>query len=398
MGVGIRAYARSVFFKAMLIDLGWSRGELALAMSLGMVFCALANPFVGWWVDKHGASRLMAAGAFFFGITLVLSSLINTLWYAFFILSLFYLASATFTNVPVQATIATWFVNRRGLAMGVAMAGIGFGGFLLSPLSAFLISELGWRMAWVTLGIIVWVVVIPLVLLKMKRRPENLGFLPNGKPKIRESQMAEVGKASESFKIGGTQEFIDIAKVPAFWVLVTVFTLVLFPEVGILMHSFAILTDKGISVTTAGTMVGFIGFASVIGKLVLCYLSDRLPLKFVLGGAILLEISAILLLLSEMDWAMWPFVLLWGFSMGGIVGLRPLLVAAWFDLTEIGKAIGLVEMVSFLFAGATGAPVMGYIFDITASYELSLFLCIGCLVLGLLLLMFLYPRKRNPTF
>ncbi len=390
MGMGIVAYVRSVFFKAMVTDLGWPRGSLALAMSIGTIFSATAQPFIGSWVDRHGPKRLMLVSAFLNGVVLMLFSLVRELWNVFLIVSLSSLTVVGFTGLPVQIMVSKWFVKKRGRAMGIALAGIGLGGFVLSPVASFLIPVIGWRYAWIVFGLLVWLIVLPVVLAFVKRRPEDIGLLPDGySPAVDNIEKPSVSKIGViPLRQKGLRELLRLLP---FWILIIVNITVLFPEVGILMHVFALFTDQGIIETAAGTMVGLIGLFSLVGKIILGYLCDHIPVRYVFVGTMVVEIIAIFLLLNGSLWAIWLFVILFGFSMGGLVGIRPLLIMSTFKTEGIGRVMGLIMMCSFITAGLAASPVMGYIYDTLASYHLGLFICIGGLVLGAGLVLLIKP-------
>ena len=137
MGIGVSAYATSIFFQAMFSDLGWSRGDLALSMSVGAILTAIASPFVGAVVDKHGASWIMAVSAFATGGCLILLGYVHDLWQAFIIFSLLAVFRVGFVSIPVMTMVSNWFSEKRGMAMGITTAGQGLGGIVLSPLSIY---------------------------------------------------------------------------------------------------------------------------------------------------------------------------------------------------------------------------------------------------------------------
>ena len=141
MGVGLSSYSRGIFLNVMCNDLGWYRGDLSLAMSLGRVVGAITMPLVGAWIDRHGAGRLIAVSAFLTGSLLVISSQIHTLWQAFIIFSLLGITQTSFMYTPVIIMVSNWFVEKRGRAIAITMAGMGVGG-VFGPLSTFFIANL----------------------------------------------------------------------------------------------------------------------------------------------------------------------------------------------------------------------------------------------------------------
>jgi sugar phosphate permease len=181
MGMGVAAYATGIFFQAMFSDLGWTRGDLALSISVGTILSAILSPFIGIFVDRHGAKLIMAISAFATGVCLISLGYVYELWQAFIIFSLLAVFRAGFIQVPTMTMVSNWFSEKRGRAMGVMTAGQGLGGFVMAPLTTYLISSLGWRLSWGILGLITWVIMIPPVLLSVKQSPESMGLLIDGK-------------------------------------------------------------------------------------------------------------------------------------------------------------------------------------------------------------------------
>jgi MFS family permease len=378
MGIGVSAYATSIFFQAMFSDLGWTRGDLALSMSVGAILTAILSPFVGIFVDKHGASWIMAVSAFATGGCLILLGYVHDLWQAFIIFSLLAAFRVGFVTIPVMTMVSNWFSEKKGSAMGITTAGQGLGGFILSLLSVYLISSLGWRMAWGAIGLLTWVIMIPPALLVAKQKPEVMGLLADGKG---------VPLKSDKWTLG------SLLRMPAFWFVALLHLLYMFGHASIFQHGFSLFTDKGIPAMTAGTMIGVLGLFSLSGKVVLGYLSDRISVRYVMMIALALAATSILpLFWAESTWGAWLFIVFWGFWECGVIALQPILVATLFDRAIIGKMLGIFTMFSVL-SQLMGPPFMGYIHDITGDYNLALSTFIVFYIVSLVLVFFIcLPR------
>jgi sugar phosphate permease len=395
ISVGMVGYGQGIFFNAMFTDLGWSRGNLALAMSVGVIFSAVALPFIGAWIDKFGASRLIAIGAFLTGAFLMLASQVHALWQAFIIFIPFSTIIIAIRDVPVVATVSNWFVDKRGRAIGITMAGMGLGGFIMAPTAAYLISTLGWRISWVVLGLVVWVVVIPPALLLMKQKPELMGLLPDGKTSENSKSLSEKKEAKEDSPNGDKWSIKNVLGMRVFWLIAVLFFLFYFVYFAIQMHSFSLFIDRNISVMSAGIMIGIVGLFSLVGKLVLGYLSDRMPVRYVVMGTLVLAIVAISLLLLEGPiWILWLFVVLWGFSGPGLVGLLTILAGSCSGRAMMGRMLGIFYI--FMSIGyLLGPSLMGYCFDITGSYNLGILIFNIVLIVALPLAYFSRPPRET---
>lgn len=393
MGIGVSAYATGIFFQVMFSDLGWARGDLALAMSVGLILGAVVSPFVGAVVDKHGASRIMAVSAFATGACLVLLAFVHELWQVFIIFTLLAVFRAGFVSIPVMTMVSNWFSEKRGRAMGITTAGQGLGGIVLSPLTIYLISALGWRASWGVLGILTWVIMIPPSVFVAKQRPEDMGLLVDGRepePEILQSAAGDVDGSPAAIDKWTPRK---ILKVPVFWFVALLHSIYLFGHISIFHHGYALFIDRGIPAMTAGTMIGVLGFFSLSGKIVLGYLSDRIPVRYVMMTALLLAaVSMLPLFMAELNWQAWLFIVFWGFLECGVIALQPVLVASLFDKAIIGKMLGIFTVFSVI-PQLVGPPFTGYVFDITGSYNLALVVFIAFYIVSAVLVFLTRPPR-----
>ncbi|MBN1188547.1 MAG: MFS transporter [Dehalococcoidales bacterium] len=384
------SYVTSIFFQAMFSDLGWSRGDLALSMSVGAILAAFAGPFIGDFVDKYGASRIMAISAFATGVCLMSVGYVHELWQAFVAFSLLAVFRAGFVSIPVMVMVSNWFTKKRGRAMGIATAGQGLGGFILSPLSVYLISSIGWRLSWGVMGLLTWVVMIPSALLLAKQNPAVMGLSVDGDSS--ESGNISTGESAVDNKASG-KALKDIVKMPAFWGIAILHSLYLFGHLSIFQHGYSLFTDQGIPAITVGTMIGVLGLFSLAGKIALGYVSDRISIKCVTIIALVLGAAAVApLFMEEKMWGGWLFIVFWGFWECGVVALLPILVASYFDRSIVGKMLGIFSIFSVI-PQLAGPAFTGYIFDITGSYHMALFSFIGCYIISAALIFFTRPSK-----
>jgi MFS family permease len=294
-----------------------------------------------------------------------------------------------------MAMVSNWFYEKRGRAMGITTAGQGLGGFVLSPLSIYLISNLGWRASWGIIGLLTWVIMIPSALFAAKHKPEDMGLIIDGK-------LADNGKASSGAKdvyeappTGDRWAIREILKMPAFWFIALLNSLYLFGHLSIFQHGFSMFTDKGIPAMTAGTMIGILGLLSLSGKIALGYLSDRISVRYVMIiGLALAALSILPLFWTELSWGAWVFIVFWGFWECGVIALQPLLVASLFDRAIIGKMLGIFN-IFMVIPQLIGAPFMGYIFDITGSYNWALSVFVVFYIISAVLVFFTRPPRQN---
>jgi MFS transporter, OFA family, oxalate/formate antiporter len=397
IGIGVSAYATSIFFQFMFSDLKWSRGDLALSMTIGLILAAIASPFVGAIVDRHGAGRIMAIGALTTGICLMLLGCVHELWQAFIIFSLLSLCRIGFVAIPGTTMVSNWFVKKRGRALGIMTAGQGMGGLILSPLTIFFISASGWRMAWVYIGILTMIVMIPSALLLAKPKPEVMGLIADGVSPGKTGSTSDKKDNMHIVPEDRTFTLKNILKMPAFWLIALLYPLYMFGHVSIMQHDYSLFTDKGIPAMTAGTMIGILGFFSFNGKIVLGYLSDKISLRYVMMIALgLSSASMLFLILAEPISGAWMFIIFWGFWECGIMALQPILIANTFNRAIVGKMLGIFSMFTVV-PQIIGPSLTGYIFDVTGSYNLALYIFIIFYLISLVMVFFVGNTKRSSV-
>src|SRR4030042_1324424 len=178
--VGVRS-SFSVFYVALLEEFHWSRGESAGVQSMAMLTYTFIAPVVGGLIDRLGPRRVIVPGIILLVAGLVLCSTMKTLFQFYLFYGVLVAAGSTcIAIVAYSAILAHWFERKRGLASGIAVSGMGLGTFLLVPLSQSLISSYGWRPTFVILGGLVMLIALPLNLMFLKHKPEELGLRVDG--------------------------------------------------------------------------------------------------------------------------------------------------------------------------------------------------------------------------
>jgi len=387
---GIGIYTFGAFFTPLIDEFGWSRGQLSLAMTIASLV-GLFGPMVGTWVDRYGARRVMAIGALIAGGAIALLGLTTSIWYFYGISLLMALGLVAILNIPVAAAVSNWFVERRGLAIGITLTGFGLGGLAMIPLASYLIATLGWRMAYHLLGLLICIVLIPLSLFVIRHRPEEKGLLPDGKT-------PEESKTSPSVvedEHDRESTLKGALRTKAFWLIAGALSLAFIGAGSVIAHVIPFFQDMGIPPQTAATILGLTTGVSILGRVAAGYIADRMSVKYVALFFLLLQIAGLLLLLGTSSMAMvWFFVVVFGLAIGGMFALEPLLISEYFGLASFGAIYGGIWVfVSIGFAG--GAPLAGYIFDVTGSYDLAFILFIASTLVAMALLLFLKHVKPS---
>ena len=385
---GVAFYAFGVFIKPMEAELGWTRGELSGAFSLLLLVGAVMAYPVGAWVDKHGARWLMTIGS-------ILASLLVIAWSQVTNLTLFYLifaglgvCGALVWYEPAFAVIATWFVNRRGAALAVVTFTAGFASTIFLPLSDWLLNQFGWRDAVLILGILVAVTTIPLHALVLRRRPADLGLMPDG------GKIDFAGRKSKSPALSVS----DAVHSRFFWVLTLGFALSGLAISAIRVHFIPLLIDRGIDDTTAAAFAGAIGMMQVAGRVVFAPLEARFNSRtMVIGVCSFLVIAMFLLLLPSSGFIVVVFIGLFGMTIGAQTLARPAIVADVFGSTSYGRISSVMAI--FLTLAATAAPFgAGVMYDRIGNYDLVIWIVFVFAIIATTVMLFSRPDEvRTPA-
>jgi len=386
--LGLGFYSFGVFFKPLFDEFGWSRGTVSGAMSIFLLAWGFACPFVGKSTDSHGPLRLIISGSIGLGISFCLLGLTSAVWHLYLLYACAGAASATCSEIPTSAAVSNWFTKKRGIAMGIATTGMGFGGLFLAPLISQSFNFFGWRATYVGMGLLTWVAIIPLASFIMKDRPQDIGFLPDGEKdsdtdKTDPSSPRQDNTAADNNFIFNTGAKAVPIKLTKLLVTGIAFSLFSFGLIGVVIHEAPFIIDMGISPTIAATMLGLTAGIGVVGKLGFGYFADRISPKKALFACVSLQIAGVVILMQSRGLGMvWAFVIVFAFAMGGTNTLRPLVIGELFGTTSFGSTFGMTELLRRLGAAA-GPFAAGYIFDITKSYHWAFISFIAAYLAGM---------------
>jgi len=395
VSVGTGLYAPPVFLVPLQEQFGWSRAQISAGGAIGALVSGVLAPLVGVWIDRYGARILMTTGAVVMGAAFALLSLMTSLWHLYAINLIAAVGISCVAWLPNQTLISNWFERRRGLAMGVSLAGIGFGGLVIAPLASVLLSQVGWRLAYVGMASLVLLVIIPLVLGVVRTHPADLGLLPDGEPV--DPPLSDTSKRHtphDQTQLPGLDPR-EAFRTSAFWLLCGCNFVLAFAVFSIIMHIVAFLSDQGFDPKTAAGLLGLAVGVSVAGRLGAGLLADRFPKRIVMVLTMLLHALAVLCLLGVGSVGTMPtFVVCFGVALGGGAVLTPLLVGEYFGLRAFGKILGLT-MIPATLGVAIGPVLTGWIFDVTGSYELAFVMHLAVFLIGAILLLALRPPRST---
>lgn len=364
-----------VFLKSLSQEFGWSRAQISLAFSLSTLGVTATVPFIGRLVDRFGARRVIVPSVLIFGLGVMSLYFLSASLYHFYAIYLLIgvIGSGT-TPVPYSKVITRWFDKKRGLALGLAVAGGPLGGFLTPPLAQALITRVGWRQAYMLLGILVIGVTIPVVGSFLKETPQTMGLWTDGQ-RDADARAAKKNGQEQGLSCG------EAWHTNTFWLMVGAFFLMSVSFHGQVIHLVPLLTDRGVSAQGAALAMSLGAAAGLLGRVGAGYLLDRffaphVAIGFFCGAAL----GSFLLWSGAVGGLALIAVVLMGLAQGAEFDIMAYMVSRYFGLHAFGE-IYSYAFAAFTLGGVIGPLLMGVGFDFTGSYQLVL----GTLVVAALM-------------
>jgi MFS transporter, OFA family, oxalate/formate antiporter len=382
---GAGFYSFSIFIQPLENAFGWSRSQISLAISIYLLVHGISAPGVGYLIERFEPKTIVTIFSIISGLAFLLVSFTQSLWYFYASYALLSIGTTGIGYIPLGTLLSRWFVKKRGTAIGASMVGLAVGGVVLAPVIEWIVSTYNWRVTFVVLGILVWAIAIPLSLLVLKKDPSEIGLLADGvspSPDFTGS-LAAAGDESSPVVLEGWPLAAAI-RTRAFWGLVLGFSLGSIGMMGVLQHQVPLITGKGISAAVAASALGLTAGLGGLGKLGFGKMSDLIPFRYATIICYSLQAIAVVALLNGNSMGMlWFYVLIFGFSMGGIVLLVAIGVANYFGLASLGIIMGIVSLCQSL-GYSSGAILSGLIYDAFGSYDAALKLYIGIYIIAIL--------------
>jgi MFS family permease len=319
--VGLALYGLPFYYDFMVRDFGWSRTQVTSGNAVSKLIIGPLFGFIaGWAVDKFGPKKLMIAGILMAGGALIglgrMSSL--SMFYLFYIFNaLGYVCGGP---LPNQVLLSQWFAKSRGKAMGIAYLGIGIGGAVVPLLSNWLVPRLGWHGALQALGILIIVIALPMAIRVKQPKtiaPKKAVAPVPVAPVLRSKYfyLLALGSMCSIGAIGGTNQHLKLF----------------------------LTIDHGFTQGDAARVASMVLAFSLVGRLLMGWLADRIPKKYVMLLIYFLVAASIsLLFASSSPVALYLFAIVFGISLGGDYMIIPLMGAELFGVKVLGRLMGIV--------------------------------------------------------
>lgn len=373
--VGVGAlFSLAVLLQPMGSDTGWSRAGLSAAMTVAFLASGFAG--FGWGAlgDRIGPRPVVLAGSVLLGLALLLASRATTLLQFQLTFGLLLGVAVASFFAPVMAATAAAFERRRNLAIALVSAGVGVAPMTMSPLVAWLLTQVGWRETLLVLGLLCWALTLPAAWF------------------VRAAPAGDAHGTSDSAAPG--MKMAQALRSKPFIVLALAFFACCAAHSGPIFHTVSYAVGCGLSVTAAVTIYSMEGAAGLGGRLLFGLLGDRYGAKPVLvAGLAIQALAAVAYLAVERLGGFYAVAFVFGLAYGGTMPLYASLAREAFPPRILGGVIGAMTMLSGL-GMALGPLLGGWLFDRYGSYA---WMYIGSLMLGLAAAAVVTRFPRSPS-
>ncbi|MBI2371658.1 MAG: MFS transporter [Deltaproteobacteria bacterium] len=405
--VGARA-AFAVFFLSMAQEYGWGRAVTSGAYSLNGLVYALGLPISGLLLDRFSPRAVFAVASVLLGLGIFLMSGVRSLLHLYLLFGLLAPAGGALLVMPGQSTVVTrWFVRGRGAAMGFASTGWGLGFLVMVPLADWLIRDLGWRQAYMALGLGILGVVGGLNLLFQRRPPPPRTPRARANPILPEQgQTARVDDAAlpvlatASAASGVSWTFDRAIRSWPFWALFLGAVTGMYGGHMLLVHQVAVVAETAGNRAFASWIGGMAGLVSTVSLIACGAISDRLGREVTYNVGSLFLVVAFVLLIAyptfPAPWVPYAYALTFGLGFGSRPSMYPVMAADRFEGRDQGKIFGSIS-VGFALAAMTGPWSAGVVYDRLADYRPVLALAAVLTVVSSVVIWSVRIRRPAPS-
>lgn len=351
----------SVFVDQFISDFGMSRSEVSTAYLIGTLIAALGLPLIGRRVDRVGARRAMTVIGVAFGVALVgMAGVQGFVTLAIGFVAIRLLGQGSLMLVSTVA-VTLWFEKRRGTVLGIFTTGTAIVMALVPVGLSLIIEGYGWRVAWLTSAVMIWLVVVPIARFGMIDRPSDVGQVPDGpNPKKMEP-------SKEQTTVSATRS--EALRTNRFWSLIAASATVGMLVTALNFHQISLLADAGLTATEAAVMFLPQVIGAAAAGLLFGYLSDRLTGRELIPMAMgLLIISLVLAASLTPGVAVVLYAVSLGAAGGAIRSVSATLLPRWFGVRHIGEIQGTASFIDVA-STAVGPVVFALARDATGGYS-----------------------------
>ena len=389
-----QSHTFSVFVGPIAEDLGATPAEIASAYAVATLIAAFGLPFMGRLVDRHGPRRMTLVVALGLGLAcIVFGAVSNLLLLGLGFAALRFLGQGSLM-LNCANVVSQWFDKRRGFALSLMAMGFALSMAVHPPLSQFLVESLGWRQAWLALGLLTWLLLLPPVLLLLHDRPEDKGLEPDGGAGAAEVRLGpKPVTASEGLSLA------EALRTPAFYLVVAGMVAIAMLVTVLHFYQVTIFRDQGLSARTASGVFAVSAVTMVVSMPLVGLLLDRLRTRVVFAMALGVQSAALLgaTLVTDLTTA-FAYALVFGLNNAFSITLMGYMWPRYFGRKHLGSIQGAGQT-SQVVGASLGPPLVGFAAELTGGFtaplQVAALLPLACAVAALLFLKTPPPLDRH---
>jgi MFS family permease len=346
----------NVFMVPVTTELGWSRGLFSSGLLASAVMSPIMTPMFGRLMDRYGMRTVSLPVTFIYGIALACFALLTptSVWLLFVLFGCASGFGACVGPIVYSKAITAWFDKERGFALGIATCGVGLGTFVMPMMAQFFISEFGWRVGYIAVGVATWFLSFTMIALFVREPP---GYIE----RMRAAHAAATAGGPQPFGISARDA---IKGTHQFWILFAIFLLEGTACNGILSGNFVpLLMDRGYTPASAAALLGVSGLAAMAGRIAVGFCLDWLHGPIFSAITMFLPVAGIGLLLGHGGAPAPLFAAICiGLAIGAEVDMLGFFVSRYFGRRSFGVLYGLI-FAAFTCGVGIGPAILGWGFD-----------------------------------
>lgn len=354
----------ALFMNSFVNEFGWSRTFVSSLYSGATIFSGVLMFFVGRLVDRIGSKSVAVLSALFLGTACVLLSFVIS---PLMLFGGFFLARLTgkgALDLSSKTLAPNWFISRRAFAIMLVGLGGTLGGVLFPLLNNYLILTFGWRVAYRILAGGLWLIYVPITLLLLVNRPEDVGMHPYHKPTSHD----DAGSSPSVFEEPSFRQS-QAVRTWAFWILTYVVFQSSLVGTGAVLHFVSILETRGFSSTFAALIMGIKPLVALVTTILAGLVLDRVrKLHVVLAITCFMQVASFLLLaFLQSSIMVYAYAILGGMAGGIAIICIGTLNPNLFGRRYLGGILGVTAALNVV-GSAIGPILFGAAFDLTQEY------------------------------
>ncbi len=372
----------TIFVVPLSEEFGWGRAEIAGATTVGAILGASLAPFVGRLVDRFGSRVILVISGTVIALACVYLSAMHTLVGFYLAFTASRIADQGGVKIGTSVTTGKWFQRYRGRATGLVFFVETLGVIALAPLTHLIISQWGWRPAWLMLAALMFLLGVIPCALWVRRQPEDMGLEVDGDPRPDDTGNGDPSNRARTDRHERSLTLREAAGTWAFWLALGSLFIGSNATSGVGLHLVPYLTEQGISTAAAVTAISVMATSGAAGALLAGAAGDRFS---PLWGMVALNLvaAAALGLLVNTDTLLdtYLFVILLGLASTGINTLAPIMWARNYGRRYLGAIQG-VGRATQVMGFAIGPLASGIAYDVTGSYRTAFVVMAGLAILA----------------